>query len=190
MTPKSLLRNPLASSELGEFANGTFMPVLDDPFVAEDRGKVTRVVLCSGKVAVDLQASPLREQNDAVAVVRVEQLAPFQNTAIRTALANYPNAREIVWLQEEPRNMGAWTFMEPRLRELTGGEMPIRYIGRPDRASPAEGSLYIHNEEQARIVAAAFADLPAANGRGGTAQNGKAAGTADEPAVAGAKRKK
>ena len=191
MTPKSLLRNPLASSDIGELANGTFMPVLDDPFVAEQQDKVARVVLCSGKVAVDLQASPLREQTDNVAIVRVEQLAPFQNTAIRTALANYPNAREIVWLQEEPRNMGAWSFMEPRLRELTGGEVPVRYVGRPDRASPAEGSLYTHNEEQARIVGAVFAGLESVNGRtNGASRNGSKSAQKSESAVTGTKRKK
>ena len=89
-------------------------------------------------------------------------MAPFQNTAIRAALNGYPNATEIVWLQEEPRNMGAWRYMEPRLRELLGTS-DIHYIGRSDQASPAEGALYIHNEEQARIVEAAFAPLPGSN---------------------------
>jgi 2-oxoglutarate dehydrogenase E1 component len=191
MTPKSLLRNPMASSQLSEFSSGTFMPVLDDAFVESDRTRVTRAVLCSGKVAIDLQASPLREQATDVAIVRVEQLAPFQNTAIRNMLAGYPNLREIIWLQEEPKNMGAWSFMEPRLRDLTGGEYPISYVGRPERASPAEGSLYIHNEEQARIVEAAFANVPGAATRSqtnGARGNGKHGAT--EPALAGPKRKK
>jgi 2-oxoglutarate dehydrogenase E1 component len=105
--------------------------------------------------------------------VRVEQLAPFQNSALRSVIASYPNLQEIVWAQEEPRNMGAWTYMEPRLRELTGSELPIRYIGRPDRASPAEGSLYTHNEVQAKIVAAAYAEAPVLPPRDGKAkQNG------------------
>jgi 2-oxoglutarate dehydrogenase E1 component len=191
MTPKSLLRNPLASSDLADFTSGTFMPVLDDPFVAEARANVSRVILCSGKVAVDLQASPLREKASNVAIVRIEQLAPFQNTAIRSTLANYPNLQEIVWLQEEPRNMGAGSFIEPRLRELTGGEIPIRYLGRPDRASPAEGSLYIHNDEQARIVEAAFTDVPAISRRrtNGAVGNGKN-GATRETAIAGSRRKK
>jgi 2-oxoglutarate dehydrogenase E1 component len=191
MTPKSLLRNPLASSELAEFATGTFLPVLDDPFVAEAPEKVTRVILCSGKVAVDLQASDLRENADNVAIVRIEQLAPFQNTAIRSVLANYPNIREIVWLQEEPRNMGAGSYIEPRLRELVGGEYPITYIGRPDRASPAGGSLYTHNDEQAQIVEAAFANVPTVSRsrNNGARENGKS-GVAPEPVLAGTKRKK
>lgn len=191
MTPKSLLRNPLASSNLAEFASGTFMPVLDDPFVAETPEKVTRVILCSGKVAVDLQASPLREQASNVAIVRIEQLAPFQHTAIRSVLNQYSNMREIVWLQEEPRNMGAGRYMEPHLRELVGSEYPIRYIGRPDRASPAGGSLDMHNEEQAQIVAAAFADVPSrSRGRTNGVANAETSGKGREPALAGTRRKK
>jgi 2-oxoglutarate dehydrogenase E1 component len=95
-----------------------------------------------------------------VAIARVEQLAPFQNSALRAVFGNYPNLAEIVWLQEEPKNMGAWTYMAPRLQELTEGKVAIRYEGRPERASPAEGSADRHAEEQARIVAAAFADAP------------------------------
>jgi 2-oxoglutarate dehydrogenase E1 component len=189
MTPKSLLRNPLASSELAEFTQGTFRPVLDDPAVANAPENVTRVVLCSGKVAVDLEASPLRGETGNVAVLRVEQLAPFQHTAIRTALEQYPNAQELVWLQEEPRNMGAWSYMEPRLRELTG--RTIGYIGRPERASPAEGALDIHNEEQARIVEAAFTGAPAiARGKTNGANGHGKSDAAPEPALAGSKRKK
>ncbi|HRA47557.1 MAG TPA: 2-oxoglutarate dehydrogenase E1 component, partial [Thermomicrobiales bacterium] len=188
MTPKSLLRNHLASSDVAEFTSGTFRPVLDDPFVGESPEKVTRVVFCSGKVAIDLVASKQRESAENVAIVRVEQLAPFQHTAIRTVLAGYPNATEVVWLQEEPSNMGAWSFMEPRLRELLGRH--ITYIGRPERASPAEGALYIHNDEQARIVAAAFAPLPdEAQSSNGSGLNG-AASTKAEPAVSGTSRRK
>lgn len=173
MTPKALLRNPLASSPVADLVRGTFLPVIDDVAATGRRETVTRLVLCSGKVIVDLEGSSERPGADRVAVARVEQLAPFQNSALRTVISNYPNLQEIVWAQEEPRNMGAWTYMEPRLRELTGGELPIRYVGRPDRASPAEGSLYTHNEIQAQIVAAAYAEppaIPARNGR--TKQNG------------------
>jgi 2-oxoglutarate dehydrogenase E1 component len=169
MTPKSLLRNPLASSPVSDLTQGTFRPVIDDVAAASRRDAVTRLVLCSGKVIVDLEGSSERPAADRVAVVRVEQLAPFQNSALRNIVAGYPNLQEIVWVQEEPRNMGAWSYMEPRLRELVGGELPVRYIGRPERASPAEGSLATHNEEQARIVAAAYAaapELPERNGRG------------------------
>jgi 2-oxoglutarate dehydrogenase E1 component len=160
MSPKSLLRNPAASSPLADLANGGFSPVLPDPLAEGREDAVTRLVLCSGKVAIDLDASPLREETPAVAVARVEQLAPFQKTAIRNVITKFSNLREIVWLQEEPRNMGAWTYMESRLRGLIEERLPVRYIGRPERSSPAEGSLDLHQEEQARIVAAAFEDAP------------------------------
>jgi 2-oxoglutarate dehydrogenase E1 component len=168
MTPKSLLRNPLAASPIEDLARGTFMPVIDDPQAQSRRDQVTRLVLCSGKVAVDLDASDQRAEAENVAVVRVEQLAPFQNSALRAVIGQYPNLAEIVWLQEEPQNMGAWTYMEPRLRELTGGTLPIGYIGRPERASPAEGSADTHADEQSRIVAEAFTNAPApVRGKGG-----------------------
>jgi 2-oxoglutarate dehydrogenase E1 component len=167
MTPKSLLRHPLAASTLDELATGTFRPVLDDPKAEGRRDAVTRLVLCSGKVAVDLDTSDERDGAEAVAVARVEQLTQFQGHALRAVIGNYPNLAELVWLQEEPRNMGAWAYMGPRLRELIEDELPVRYIGRPERASPAEGSPYRHAEEQAAIVRAAFADVPARAGKNG-----------------------
>jgi 2-oxoglutarate dehydrogenase E1 component len=182
MTPKSLLRNPLASSPVADLTQGTFRPVIDDVSASDRREAVTRLVLCSGKVIVDLEGSSERPGAENVAVARVEQLAPFQNTLLRAVISSYPNLQEVVWVQEEPKNMGAWTYMEPRLRELTGDQLPIRYIGRPERASPAEGSLATHNSEQARIVAAAYADAPAlkpANGRGKQTNGSKQSANAD-----------
>jgi 2-oxoglutarate dehydrogenase E1 component len=170
MTPKSLLRHPMAASTIGELTSGVFLPVIDDPRARDRRDKVTRLVLCSGRVAIDLDSSPERERAENVAVVRVEQLAPFQYTAIKQVIANYPNVQEMVWLQEEPRNMGSWLFVRPRLRELVEQTFPIRYIGRPDRSSPAEGSADQHNAEQARIVSAAFADAPSL---AGASKNGR-----------------
>jgi 2-oxoglutarate dehydrogenase E1 component len=124
-----------------------------------------------------------------VAIARVERLAPFPEEEISRVLGRYPNLTEIVWAQEEPRNMGAWTYVAPRLRELLQEQddrserpLPIRYAGRPERASPAEGSLDRHGVEQARIIQSALADASsaavAANGRGrgektnGAARNG------------------
>ncbi|MGD9712643.1 MAG: 2-oxoglutarate dehydrogenase E1 component, partial [Thermomicrobiales bacterium] len=166
MTPKSLLRNPAAASPLSAFVSGSFQPVLDDAQAMERREQVTRLVLCSGKVAIDLDASEERAGATSVAIARVEQLAPFQRTAISNVMSQYPNLQELVWLQEEPRNMGAWTFIESRLREIAG-ELPVKYIGRPERASPAEGAADLHSREQARIVAAAFQDVPAPKGKKG-----------------------
>ena len=177
MTPKSLLRHPLAASPLADFTSGTFRPVLDDARAADRRAEVTRLVLCSGRIWVDLEASEHRSTASEVAIVRVEQLAPFQYSAIADVIERYPNLTEIVWAQEEPRNMGAWTFMESRLRELTDGALPVRYVGRPNRASPAEGSADMHATEQSRIVAATLVvPEPAAAGHAGHGngrQNGR-----------------
>jgi 2-oxoglutarate dehydrogenase E1 component len=191
MTPKSLLRNPLAASTLDQLTAGSFRPVLDDARVDAPES-VTRLVLCSGKLAVELESSPQREDAADVAVARLELLAPFPVDALARVLARYPNLGEVVWAQEEPRNMGAWAYVAPRLRELLETRerpLPLRYVGRPERASPAEGSLDRHGVEQARIIQAALADAPAtvaANGRGrgrsaktnGPARNGSRARTA------------
>jgi 2-oxoglutarate dehydrogenase E1 component len=185
MTPKSLLRNPAAASSIEELANGTFRPVIDDPHAEGRRDQVTRLVLCSGKVAVDLDASDQRDGAEHVAIVRVEQLAPFQNSALRGVIGQYPNLAEIIWLQEEPRNMGAWSYMEPRLRELTGGALPIGYIGRPERASPAEGSADSHADEQVRIVANAFANAPALAGKKNNAKASVKNGAVNLPGANG-----
>jgi 2-oxoglutarate dehydrogenase E1 component len=173
MTPKSLLRHPMATSSAEDLISGTFRPVLDDPQAQDRRDQVTRLVLCSGKVAIDLDNSPERAGASGVAIARVEQLAPFQYTAISNVINNYPNVQEIIWLQEEPRNMGAWLYVRPRLRELVEQTFPIRYIGRPESSSPAEGSLGKHTAQQAAIVAAAFADVPPPDA-GSSSKNGSA----------------
>ena len=158
MTPKSLLRHPMAASAPSEFIDGTFKPVMDDPKAADRKEKVTRLILCSGKVAIDLETAEERESAEHVAVVRVEQLAPFQNSAIAEVVESYPNVEEVVWLQEEPRNMGAWRFMRGKLVAQFGRDFPIYYIGRPESASPAEGSADLHARAQSAIVRAAFAE--------------------------------
>ncbi|MBV9215349.1 MAG: multifunctional oxoglutarate decarboxylase/oxoglutarate dehydrogenase thiamine pyrophosphate-binding subunit/dihydrolipoyllysine-residue succinyltransferase subunit [Acidobacteria bacterium] len=151
MTPKSLLRLPAASSTMAELGSGGFQPVIDDARVA-DRAAVKRVVMCSGKVFYDLDHA--REESPAgeVAVVRLEQFYPFPKSRVAEILASYPNAAEVIWTQEEPRNMGGWTFVEPRLRALISETISLRYVGRDASASPATGSYSIHNLEQQRIV--------------------------------------
>lgn len=156
MTPKSLLRHPMAASSLQELAEGSFRPVLDDPEARERAASVERLILCSGKIYTELAGSDYREEAEEVAIARVELLYPFPEGQIREVIAGYPNLRELVWVQEEPKNMGAWFFMEPRLREITGGELPIRYIGKPARPSPAQGSVSFHRKEHAQIVREAF----------------------------------
>jgi 2-oxoglutarate dehydrogenase E1 component len=183
MTPKSLLRNPLASSTLDQLSQGAFQPVLDDPRRAEHADAVTRLVLCSGKLGVDLDSSQSRDEAENAAVARIELLAPFPAEALTSVLDRYANLEEVVWAQEEPRNMGAWSYIEPRLRELLESRerpLPVGYVGRPERASPAEGSPDRHATEQARIVSAALMNAPlaavTANGRRGGHRNTKTNG--------------
>ncbi len=152
MTPKSLLRHPLVSSSLNELADGHWQPVLDDAD-ANPEG-VRRIILCSGKIYVDLVSSKLRAADTAL--VRVEQLYLFPAEDVAAAVARYPNAAEIVWVQEEPENMGAWPFVRPLLAEFA---LPVRYVGRPRSSSPAEGSLAWHNINQAAIIEQAFASV-------------------------------
>jgi 2-oxoglutarate dehydrogenase E1 component len=148
-TPKSLLRLPAACSRLEELTQGTFEPVLDDRAI-QDRDAVDRVVLCSGKIFYDLAAEAEQAANRP-ALVRVEQLYSFPEGQLKAILAGYPHAREVVWAQEEPRNMGAWSWIAPRIAPLLEGK-PLRYAGRPERASPAEGYPQAHTAEQGRIV--------------------------------------
>ncbi len=161
MTPKSLLRHPQAGSSLEDLVHNRFEPVLDDREARSRADAVTRVVLCSGKVYVDVVAHEAYTEADNVAVVRVEELHPFPAEQLRAVLEGYPNLNEVVWLQEEPKNMGAWLYIAPRIRELLDtirpeSGMPLSYAGRPERASPAEGSSDDHSEEQSRIVSVAI----------------------------------
>ncbi len=152
MTPKSLLRLPAAASPVRELVEGRFRPILDDPSAAERREEVTRLVLCTGKVYYDIAGHAEREAATSVAVVRVEELYPFPAAALDELVASYPGLEEVVWTQEEPRNMGALTFVGPRLRGAVPRDIPLRYVARPERASPAEGRHVDHNREQQRIV--------------------------------------
>jgi 2-oxoglutarate dehydrogenase E1 component len=157
MTPKSLLRHPRAVSSPAELTDGRFQLVLDDTEAMERADGVRRIVLCSGKVYYDLIGGDAREESTDVAVVRVEQLYPFPEDMLRSLIERYPNAQELVWVQEEPANMGAWTYVRPWLQHLAGEDRSVGYVGRPERASPAEGYKKAHDEQQARIVREAFA---------------------------------
>jgi 2-oxoglutarate dehydrogenase E1 component len=164
MQPKSLLRLPAASSRLSDLVDGAWQPVVDLAAGAPDR--VRRIVLCTAKLWYDITAQPVP---DAVAVVRVDQLYPFPGDALRAVLARYPQATEVVWAQEEPQNMGAWTFAAPRLRALVPDAIALGYVGRPERASPAEGYEAAHKAEQARIVAESLALTEPAKQKAGKA---------------------
>jgi 2-oxoglutarate dehydrogenase E1 component len=183
-TPKSLLRNPLAASPATALATGRFLPVLEDDLPPPDPQSVRRLILCNGKVYFDLLSArvslaeadaedaeddangALPGQNSHVTAVRVEELYPFPADELARIVRQHINLREVVWLQEEPRNMGAWTYVAPRLRDLLRDTvpegLPLRYIGRTRRASPAEGAHGWHVVEQKRLIRAALqvGDVP------------------------------
>jgi 2-oxoglutarate dehydrogenase E1 component len=154
MTPKGLLRLKQASSTLDDLAHGEFRPVLDDP--RADRERVTRLVLCQGKVYYDLVGHEERAAAGEVAVARIEQLYPFPVEQAADVVRGYPNLRELVWAQEEPQNMGAWRALRHRLEEARPEGVPLTYVGRPWRASPSEGYPTSHLREQDRITRAAL----------------------------------
>ena len=152
LTPKSLLRHPAVLSAPRELAEGRFRPVIDDDIRGAAVSTVTRVVLCSGKVAVDVATSDARAAAKHVAVCRVEQLYPFPSAQITDVLGRYPKLKEVVWLQEEPENMGAWEFARPLLEELVGDRRALRYVGRTRSASPSEGSTAWHQLTQKALI--------------------------------------
>jgi 2-oxoglutarate dehydrogenase E1 component len=156
MTPKSLLRHPRAGSSLHDLSEGRFQRVIDDPQARERPADVARLVLCSGKIYVDLLSANDTPLTNGVAVVRLEELYSFPVDELRAVLQGYPHLQEVVWLQEEPENMGAWRYVAPRLRELIGPDMTLSYVGRAESASPSEGSLALHLIEQQRLIAEAL----------------------------------
>ena len=153
LTPKSLLRSPVARSGADELTRGSFRVTVDDP---APPGAPGRLLLCAGKVAYDL----LQHRRDAargdVAVVRLEQLYPFPREAVAALVERWPSLRDVRWVQEEPRNMGTWSFVYPRLRGVLGEGLSLDYAGRPSSGSPASGSLTVHRAEQAELVRTAF----------------------------------
>jgi multifunctional 2-oxoglutarate metabolism enzyme len=155
MTPKSLLRLPQAASAVADMAEHTsFQPVLAEPGVQDEQ--VTRLVLCTGKIYYDLVGHPERPSHTGLAVARVELLYPFPERQILDLMARYPSLREVLWVQEEPRNMGARAHMFPRLMQIMPEDMHFGYVGRPERASPGEGYPAAHIDEQNRIVTIAI----------------------------------
>ncbi len=155
MTPKSLLRNPLATSNLNELSDSEFklvIPEVDDM----DSKKIDRIVFCSGKVYYELLQHRREEKIDNVALVRIEQLYPFPEDACRAIFKQYANAKDIIWCQEEPQNQGAWVTIQPFLSDLLGKNQKLRYAGRPASASPAVGYHSVHEKEQEELVVQAL----------------------------------
>jgi 2-oxoglutarate dehydrogenase E1 component len=151
MTPKSLLRHPLAVSDLEEMVSGNFMEVLDDP---ADITKPRRVLVCSGKIYYPLIQRRRETGSDDTVIVRLEQFYPFPEDQLAKIIDRYHQINDWYWIQEEPQNMGGWQFIHPRLTALTGKS--ITYIGRNEAASPATGFPEIYKQEQAAILAQAI----------------------------------
>jgi 2-oxoglutarate dehydrogenase E1 component len=156
MTPKSLLRDPRAVSTLPQCAAGKFERVLADPM---DPKNVRRVLLCTGKIFYELLQQREAVKKEDVAIIRLEQLYPFPETALQAALAAYPDGTQTLWVQEEPENMGAWRFLRSRFGESLLGKYPFGGIRRPASPSPATGSLRIHKKDQKYLIAQAFAEV-------------------------------
>jgi 2-oxoglutarate dehydrogenase E1 component len=157
-TPKSMLRLKAAASGVEEFTSGTFLPVIPDR-AEHDKGGVTRVLLASGKVVYDLEAEREKRGDTTTAILRVEQLAPLPAHEIAHELRHYPDA-DVVWVQDEPQNQGAWPFVAlnlPEALEQLGEKRPLRIVSRRPSASPATGSTKKHQVEQQDLVEAAFA---------------------------------
>ncbi|MBV9001150.1 MAG: multifunctional oxoglutarate decarboxylase/oxoglutarate dehydrogenase thiamine pyrophosphate-binding subunit/dihydrolipoyllysine-residue succinyltransferase subunit, partial [Solirubrobacterales bacterium] len=154
MTPKSLLRLPQATSSVREVAEGRFQPVLPEGGERDPGGRdqVRRLILCSGKIFYELAGHEQRAENPHVAIGRVELLYPFPQTEILALVESYPNLEEVVWVQEEPRNMGARAHMSPRLMQILPHHLRFGYIGRPERAASGEGYPVAHANEQNRII--------------------------------------
>ena len=160
MTPKSLLRHKDAACSLDELATGQFQPIIGE-IDKVDAKKVTRVVLCSGKVYYDLLAARREKKITNIAIVRVEQLYPFPKDHLEKELAKYPKATEIVWCQEEPRNQGAWYWIASRhhLDTQLGVKQKMLLVSRPASSSPAVGYLAKHNEQQKALVESALGKI-------------------------------
>jgi 2-oxoglutarate dehydrogenase E1 component len=156
-TPKGLLRLAGASSKLSDLTTGTFQFVLGDPRAEGREDEITKLVLCSGKVYYDMDGHERRAESKNVAIARVELLYPFARDQIKALIAKYPNLKQVAWVQEEPKNMGAFSVMARRMPELVPDGVDFSYIGRPQRSSPSEGYPVAHRSEQERIVLTALA---------------------------------
>ncbi|GGH89018.1 2-oxoglutarate dehydrogenase E1 component [Pullulanibacillus pueri] len=159
MTPKSLLRNQIVASEASAFTNGHFQEVIEQPAFSDNPDNVERIVLSSGRISLDLTGKAESVDHNTlekIQLVRVEQLYPFPEQELKEIIKKFKNVKELVWVQEEPKNMGAWMFIEPRLRALVPKRVNVNYVGRPEAASTAVGEPGVHKIEQESIASAAF----------------------------------
>ena len=152
MTPKSMLRQKLSFSSLDEFSKGKFLSVIGETENSIDASKVRRIVLCTGKVYYDILAARAEQKIDDIALIRIERLYPFPSGRLKKHTAIYPNANEVVWVQEEPKNQGAWYQIKHHLKRCLLPNQEILFVSRPASAAPAVGSAKRHAEEQKRVV--------------------------------------
>jgi 2-oxoglutarate dehydrogenase E1 component len=156
LTPKGLLRHPLTASSPEELVSGKWLPVIDDRERRGNAKKVKQIVLCSGRIYVDLMTSSYRKESDQIAILRLEQIYPFPKKELTELLENYPRLEEVVWVQEEPHNFGAWTYLQPQLNDLGKDRWPLHFIGREPGSSPAEGSSAWYEVSQTTLVKQVF----------------------------------
>jgi 2-oxoglutarate dehydrogenase E1 component len=154
-THKGLLRHTLVASTAGELSDGAWQPVLNDADVPDPKN-ITSLMLCSGRVYIDLVTSQLRKDIPNVGIARLEQLYPFPKEALDGLLERYSNLERLIWVQEEPLNMGAWNYLRPRFRQMTEDRFPLHYVGRPESSSPAEGSSTSYRANQQALIEQAF----------------------------------
>ena len=158
ISPKSLLRNPLATSSLGELINGSFMPVIDEKI--KNKNKIKKVILCSGKVFYDLNEKKKELKSEETAIIRIEQLYSFPYDELEFILKQYSNSNEFIWCQEEPANQGAWFSHRHRIQRVLDrfSELQIKLISRPSASAPAVGLNKLHKKQQETLVNQAFKD--------------------------------
>jgi 2-oxoglutarate dehydrogenase E1 component len=161
-TPKSLLRHKEAVSDLSELAKGSFQPIIGEVDGTIEPKKVKRVIVCSGRVYYDLVAHRREAKTNDVAIIRIEQLYPFAHKQFDAEIKKYENANEVVWVQDEPQNQGAWFYVEHHLREGMREGQKLAYSGRPASASPAVGYYAKHYEQLKALIEGAFGRLKGA----------------------------
>jgi 2-oxoglutarate dehydrogenase E1 component len=158
MTPKSLLRDTKVASMAEAFESDHFMPLLQQPGLGKEKDKVKKILLCSGKIAIDLEKALEQDQvaRTEMHIVRVEQIYPFPEEEMNALLKEYPNVEDLIWVQEEPKNMGSWLYIEPKLRAVAP-KAHVSYIGRQERSSTAGGEPDIYKKEQEQIIQTSLA---------------------------------
>lgn len=151
MSPKSLLRHPLATSNFEELANKNFFPIIDEKKLTE-KTKIKRIVLCCGKIYYDLIEERTKNNQNNIAIIRIEQLYPFPNKILKKILESYTNVQEFIWCQEEPYNQGSWFYSKEKLKNILPKNSFLSYLGRPKASSPAVGYFNIHQKQQKKII--------------------------------------